>query len=44
MRWKPPDPGIVKINTDAGYHKAENNSVTGIVMQNEGLLLRAQDL
>jgi hypothetical protein len=45
VRWKPPDPGIVKINTDAGYNKDENNGVTGIVVRNhEGVLLRAQGI
>ena len=44
-RWKPPDSGTLKINTDASFNKDSHNGATGLVVRNqEGILLRAQSL
>jgi ribonuclease HI len=44
-RWKPPDQGWVKINTDACYHQVAQAGSTGLVVRDsQGGLIRAQAL
>ena len=43
VRWKPPDQGAIKINTDAGFDQNTMSGSTGLVVRDSrGDLLRAQ--
>ena len=44
-KWKPPDEGIIKINTDASFFSSAMNGGTGFIVRDHmGYMIRAQAL